>query len=116
MAFFKSIDTPGVSAEVMGRYIKYVADRLLTDLGYGKAYNESTSNPCEWMEHLPTKVYVQFYPSHSFRPRRSSLLKLALLSRPRSRSVVNQCLSAKISRQGSNCVVVQIYCYFFFFN
>ncbi len=56
MAFLKSIETPGVEGGLMVKYIKYLADKLMVDLGYSKVYNESTSNPCEWMERVQTKV------------------------------------------------------------
>lgn len=38
----------GMNAELMSRYIEFVADRLLVALGYAKLYN--VTNPFDWMD------------------------------------------------------------------
>ena len=45
--------------EFMIQYIKYVADRLLTDLGYKKIYNES--NPFPFMENISLEGKTNFF-------------------------------------------------------
>lgn len=44
----------GMNAELMGQYIKYVADRLLIELQCEKLYN--TPNPFDWMEMISLQV------------------------------------------------------------
>ena len=41
-------DLIGMSSDMMGRYIDFVADRLLVSLGHPKIFN--SSNPFDWME------------------------------------------------------------------
>ena len=43
----------GMNVDLMSQYVKYVADRLCTQLGYDKIYN--VTNPFKWM----TKISVQ---------------------------------------------------------
>ena len=40
----------GINADLMGQYIKYVADHLLNSLGIGKLYN--ATNPFDFMENI----------------------------------------------------------------
>jgi ribonucleotide reductase beta subunit family protein with ferritin-like domain len=42
------VDIIGMNKELMGQYVRFVADRLLVALGYEKLYN--VTNPFEWME------------------------------------------------------------------
>ena len=44
----------GMNAELMGQYIKYVADRLLIELQCEKLFN--TPNPFDWMEMISLQV------------------------------------------------------------
>ena len=39
----------GMNADMMTRYIEFVADRLLTSLGHPKLF-PNTKNPFDWME------------------------------------------------------------------
>ncbi|KAL7160557.1 hypothetical protein ABFS83_01G104300 [Erythranthe nasuta] len=39
-----------MNSALMTQYIKFVADRLLVALGYGKKYN--VENPFDWMESI----------------------------------------------------------------
>ena len=45
---YRSVALIGMNAELMGRYIEFVADRLLVALGHAKLYG--TPNPFDWME------------------------------------------------------------------
>jgi ribonucleotide reductase beta subunit family protein with ferritin-like domain/glutaredoxin len=49
----------GMNAELMQQYIKFVADRALTDLGYGKMYN--AVNPFPWMELIGLTSKTNFF-------------------------------------------------------
>jgi ribonucleoside-diphosphate reductase beta chain len=49
----------GMNSEAMSCYIEFVADRLLTDLGYSKLYN--TKNPFPWMEMLGLEGKTNFF-------------------------------------------------------
>jgi ribonucleotide reductase beta subunit family protein with ferritin-like domain len=49
----------GMNSDTMSRYIEFVADRLLTDLGYAKVYN--TNNPFPWMEMLGLEGKTNFF-------------------------------------------------------
>ena len=49
----------GMNSESMSSYIEFVADRLLTDLGYSKLYN--TKNPFQWMEMLALEGKTNFF-------------------------------------------------------
>jgi ribonucleoside-diphosphate reductase beta chain len=49
----------GMNAESMSSYIEFVADRLLTDLGYAKLYN--AKNPFPWMEMLGLEGKTNFF-------------------------------------------------------
>ena len=43
-----SVALVGMNADMMSRYIEFVADRLLVVLGYPKLYN--VANPFDWMD------------------------------------------------------------------
>jgi ribonucleoside-diphosphate reductase subunit M2 len=49
----------GMNATLMSQYIKYVADRLLVQLGYQKKYN--AENPFEYMKKIDTFVKDNFF-------------------------------------------------------
>jgi len=49
----------GMSADGMSSYIEFVADRLLSDMGYPKLYN--TKNPFSWMEMLGLEGKTNFF-------------------------------------------------------
>ena len=49
----------GMNSELMSQYIKYVADRLLVQLGYRKKYN--ADNPFEYMKKIDTFVKSNFF-------------------------------------------------------
>jgi ribonucleotide reductase beta subunit family protein with ferritin-like domain len=42
------VEVVGMNAPLMAQYIRFVADRLLTSLGYAKLYQ--VTNPFDWME------------------------------------------------------------------
>jgi ribonucleotide reductase beta subunit family protein with ferritin-like domain len=49
----------GMNQELMSNYIEYVADRLLTQLGYEKMYH--TSNPFDFMERISLEGKSNFF-------------------------------------------------------
>lgn len=49
----------GMNSDLMSRYIRYVADRLLVQLGYSKKYN--AENPFEYMKKIDTYVKGNFF-------------------------------------------------------
>ncbi|KAL3380403.1 hypothetical protein AABB24_000838 [Solanum stoloniferum] len=49
----------GMNAELMSRYIKFVADHLLVALGYDKKYN--VENPFDWMELISLQGKANFF-------------------------------------------------------
>ncbi|GAA0161905.1 reductase [Lithospermum erythrorhizon] len=49
----------GMNGDMMSEYIKFVADRLLGALGYGKLYN--VSNPFDWMELISLQGKTNFF-------------------------------------------------------
>ena len=49
----------GMNSKLMSQYIKYVADRLLVQLGYNKKYN--VENPFEYMNKIDTYVKGNFF-------------------------------------------------------
>lgn len=49
----------GMNDAYMIRYIEYVADRLLTQLGYNKLYN--SENPFDWMETISLNGKTNFF-------------------------------------------------------
>merc|ERR1712115_322283 len=54
-----SCDLIGMNNELMGRYIEFVADRLLTALGHSKIYN--VTNPFDWMELISLQGKTNFF-------------------------------------------------------
>jgi ribonucleoside-diphosphate reductase beta chain len=49
----------GMNAEMMKQYIKFVADRLMMQLGYSKIYK--VSNPFDFMENISVEVKTNFF-------------------------------------------------------
>ena len=49
----------GMNSNSMSSYIEFVADRLMTDLGYSKIFN--TKNPFPWMEMLGLEGKTNFF-------------------------------------------------------
>ncbi|KAK6135106.1 hypothetical protein DH2020_031169 [Rehmannia glutinosa] len=49
----------GMNGDLMSQYIKFVADRLLNALGYGKMYN--VPNPFDWMELISLQGKTNFF-------------------------------------------------------
>jgi ribonucleoside-diphosphate reductase beta chain len=49
----------GMNAKLMSQYIEFVADRLLQQLGYPKAY--STQNPFPFMERISLEGKDNFF-------------------------------------------------------
>jgi ribonucleotide reductase beta subunit family protein with ferritin-like domain len=49
----------GMNAELMQEYIKYVADRAMTDLGYGTLFG--VNNPFPWMELISLQGKTNFF-------------------------------------------------------
>merc|ERR1712176_1002051 len=54
-----SCDLIGMNNELMGRYIEFVADRLLTALGHSKLFH--ASNPFDWMELISLQGKTNFF-------------------------------------------------------
>ena len=51
----------GMNSDMMGRYIEFVADRLVVQLGYDKIYN--TANPFDFMELISIEGKTNFFES-----------------------------------------------------
>jgi len=49
----------GMNSEMMIQYIKFVADRLVVQLGYKKIYN--VVNPFQWMELISLESKTSFF-------------------------------------------------------
>lgn len=49
----------GMNSDLMGQYVEFVADILLTDLGYTKIY--STRNPFDWMDMISLDGKTNFF-------------------------------------------------------
>jgi len=53
----------GMNSELMIQYIKFVADRLVVQLGYKKIYN--VGNPFQWMEFISLESKTNFFEKKS---------------------------------------------------
>ena len=53
----------GMNKELMGMYVKHVANHLLVSLGAEKIYD--VSNPFDWMEMLSVEGYSNFFEAKS---------------------------------------------------
>lgn len=49
----------GMNSELMKRYIEFVADRLIVELGFSKVYN--SENPFDFMEHISLEGKTNFF-------------------------------------------------------
>ena len=49
----------GMNADLMREYIKFVADHLMSHLGYAKIYN--ATNPFDWMELISLQGKTNFF-------------------------------------------------------
>lgn len=62
----------GMNAELMIQYIKFVADRLLADLGYNKFWN--TTNPFDFMESISLEGKKNFFEGRPTQYQKASVL------------------------------------------
>ena len=62
----------GMNSNSMTEYIKYVADRLLTELGYSKLYN--IRNPFDFMESISVEGKTNFFESRPTQYQKASVL------------------------------------------
>lgn len=62
----------GMNSNSMTQYIKYVADRLLVDLGYDKLFNEI--NPFDFMECISLEGKTNFFESRPTQYQKASVL------------------------------------------
>ena len=62
----------GMNSELMKRYIEFVADRLLVQLGYEKQWN--TENPFDFMESISIEGKTNFFESRPTQYQKSSIL------------------------------------------
>lgn len=62
----------GMNCKLMSQYIEYVADHLLTELGYPKIY--MSTNPFDFMENLSIEVKTNFFERRVSEYQRASVL------------------------------------------
>jgi len=62
----------GMNSELMTTYIKFVADRLLVDLGYSKLFN--VKNPFDFMESMSVEGKTNFFESRPTQYQNASVL------------------------------------------
>jgi ribonucleotide reductase beta subunit family protein with ferritin-like domain len=62
----------GMNSDLMAQYIKYVSDRLLTELGYNKIYN--VTNPFDFMESISVEGKTNFFESRPTQYQKASVL------------------------------------------
>jgi ribonucleoside-diphosphate reductase beta chain len=62
----------GMNSDLMTQYIKYVADRLLVDLGYTKFWN--TTNPFDFMESISLEGKKNFFEGRPTQYQKASVL------------------------------------------
>jgi len=62
----------GMNSDSMTQYIKFVADRLLVDLGYNKFFN--VSNPFDFMESISVEGKTNFFESRPTQYQKASVL------------------------------------------
>lgn len=62
----------GMNSDLMIQYIKYVADRLLVDLGYNKFWN--TTNPFDFMESISLEGKKNFFEGRPTQYQKASTL------------------------------------------
>ena len=73
----------GMNAELMSEYIRYVADRLLVQLGYNKRYNANMS--LEYMKKIDTFVKDNFFET------RNDSYSDSKINNPRIFSILERC-------------------------
>lgn len=66
----------GMNADLMIQYIKYVADRLLVDLGYAKFWN--IPNPFDFMESISLEGKTNFFESRPTQYQKASTLNKSI--------------------------------------
>jgi ribonucleotide reductase beta subunit family protein with ferritin-like domain len=62
----------GMNSDLMTQYIKFVADRLLVDLGYNKLFN--VMNPFDFMESISIEGKTNFFESRPTQYQNASVL------------------------------------------
>jgi len=62
----------GMNSNLMTEYIKFVADRLLLDLGYNKLFN--VKNPFDFMESISIEGKTNFFESRPTQYQNASVL------------------------------------------
>ncbi len=62
----------GMNSKLMTQYIQYVADRLLSDLGYSKFFN--VTNPFDFMESISIEGKTNFFESRPTQYQNASVL------------------------------------------
>ena len=62
----------GMNSELMTTYIKFVADRLLLELGYEKLFN--VKNPFDFMESISIEGKTNFFESRPTQYQKASIL------------------------------------------
>jgi len=62
----------GMNSDLMMDYIKFVADRLLSDLGYDKIYNKV--NPFDFMESLSVEGKTNFFEARPTQYQKASVM------------------------------------------
>jgi len=62
----------GMNSDLMTQYIKFIADRLLVDLGYNKLFN--TTNPFDFMESISVEGKTNFFESRPTQYQKASIL------------------------------------------
>ena len=62
----------GMNSDSMNEYIKFVADRLLVDLGYNKFFN--SKNPFDFMESISIEGKTNFFESRPTQYQKASVL------------------------------------------
>jgi ribonucleoside-diphosphate reductase subunit M2 len=72
----------GMNSMLMTQYIRFVADRLLVQLGYDKIYN--VPNPFEWMELISVESKANFFESN--------VSSYALANKTKDDSVFDLCM------------------------
>jgi len=65
----------GINANLMGQYIKFVADRLLLALGYEKLWR--VSNPFDWMEMISLEGKANFFERRVGEYQRAGVMQTA---------------------------------------
>jgi ribonucleotide reductase beta subunit family protein with ferritin-like domain len=62
----------GINSDSMSQYIKYVADRLLIELGYNKLWN--VVNPFDFMEKISMEGKTNFFEARPTQYQKSAVM------------------------------------------